>query len=300
MAEPDASPELNTAFRVSAGGGAGLTADQVRSARLVSPTRGTRCRADADDPELARASGVLLACRSHAVLCDVSAARHWGLPLPPWIVFDDRARLMSVAAPRGENRAQRANVRGRRLTLPADQLTCHSGLNLTNPARTWLDCAEQMPIAYLVAMGDAALRRRLVSTDELSAMVAWARRRRGVLNARRALPVLDPRAESPGESLARAHLVLAALPRPHCNLDIFDDGQWLARADMAWPDARLIVEYDGAWHLDEKRRRSDAARRNLLQAAGWRVIVLTADDLKRPWLMVNAVRAALTMPWPSS
>ncbi len=87
--------------------------------------------------------------------------------------------------------------------------------------------------------------------------------------------------------------MLAGVPRPECNVDIVVNGEWLARADLAWRKARLIVEYDGAVHLSEEQRRSDAARRNLLQAAGWLVIVFTANDLRRPWLMASMVKRAL-------
>ena len=88
-------------------------------------------------------------------------------------------------------------------------------------------------------------------------------------------------------------LVMGGIRRPRCNADIFDDGQWLARADMLWDDERVIAEYDGAVHISEARRRSDAARRNLLQEAGWIVIVFTARDLKHPEAMCAMVRSAL-------
>ena len=117
-------------------------------------------------------------------------------------------------------------------------------------------------------------------------------------NARRALRVLDPRSESPGESRARALLVLNGVPRPECNRDIIVRGEWLARVDMCWPEARLIVEYDGLVHLSESRRRRDAQRRNLLQDAGWLVIVLTAADLGKPWLMAALVKQTLTARTP--
>ncbi len=169
---------------------------------------------------------------------------------------------------------------------------------MTTPARTWLDCAADMPVEHLVAMGDVVLRRRLATVHDLEEIVHWAYRRRGVLAARRALPWLDQRSESPGESLARAHLVLNRVPRPLCNLDVYDHGRWLARVDMAWPDYRLIVEYDGAVHLQEQQRRRDAQRRNLLQEAGWMVITFTAEDLKRPWLMATQVKRALATRSP--
>ena len=51
---------------------------------------------------------------------------------------------------------------------------------------------------------------------------------------------------------------------------------------MAWIDERVILEYDGAVHLEERQRRRDAQRRNMLQEAGWMIITVTADDLRTP------------------
>ncbi len=220
MPNAPTSRELNGAFTVTAAGAPGLTPDQLRSQRFVSPTRAVRMPAQVADPELSHASGVLLASNPDSFLCDVSAARLWNLPLPAWIALHPSERRVSAAQARGARRPQRRGVRGRRLTMPADHLGARLGLRVTTPARTWLDCAEFIPVEHLVAMGDATLRRRLATPDELAAMVRWARRRRGVLRARRALPLLDPRSESPGESLVRAHLLLAGVPRPECNLNI--------------------------------------------------------------------------------
>ena len=171
---------------------------------------------------------------------------------------------------------------------------------MTTAARTWLDCASCLLPMHLVVMGDAVLARGLATADELRSMTRWARRRRGVVAARLALPMLDGRSGSPGESMVRFHLLDGGIRRPVCNLDVVVDGQWLARADLGWPDARLIVEYDGIVHLEERQRRRDAARRNLLQDAGWQVITFTADDLRRPWAMVSLVSAALTERQPPS
>ncbi len=161
------------------------------------------------------------------------------------------------------------------------------------PARTWVDCAEALAIEHLVAMGDAFLAGALADERELARTVGWGRGRRGIVTA----PIVPCRCSTRGRVARRVPGTrpprTGGLPRPHCNADIIVNGQWLARADLSWPMARLIVEYDGAVHLDERLRRSDAARRNLLQSAGWQVIVLTADDLRRPWTIVNLVRATL-------
>ena len=91
----------------------------------------------------------------------------------------------------------------------------------------------------------------------------------------------------------RCQLVLDGIPRPECNFDVVVHGVWLARVDLAWPSERVAVEYDGAVHGEERVRRTDAVRRNLLQDAGWLVIVLTARDLSRPSDAAALVRSAL-------
>ena len=233
-------------------------------------------RADSDNPLHARIVATLAVVRPGSVVCGATAARLWRLPLPPWIALDEDASIQVAAGQDGAH-AERTGVRGRRLVLPAEHVTLVDGLPVTTPARTWLDCAADIPLVHVVAMGDAALHRRLVRERELDAMLHWGFRRRGVGVARRARPLLDERAESPGESWIRTELVLAGLPRPICNPDIHDRGEWLARADLAWPDQMVIVGYDGRVHISEEARRFDARRRNLLQDAGWLVVVVTSS-----------------------
>ncbi|MFN8172971.1 MAG: hypothetical protein U0R65_14055 [Candidatus Nanopelagicales bacterium] len=292
---PSLPPDLPDAFTVTADGGGGLSRARVRSLPLGAPSRGARVRADAQDPLHATIVATLAVVRPGSIVCGATAARLWRLPLPPWIALDEEPAIHVAAGPEGAH-AERTGVRGRRLVLPVEHVTVVDGLPVTTPARTWLDCAADIPLPHVVAMGDAVLRRRLAHERELDAMLHWGFRRRGVGVARRARPLLDERAESPGESWIRTELVLAGLPRPICNPDIHDSGEWLARADLAWPDQMVIVEYDGRVHITEEARRFDARRRNLLQDAGWLVVVVTADDLRRPWLIVATVRRALTTP----
>lgn len=282
-------PRPDQPFLVTRRGGAGLTRGQTRSVRFATPSTGVRLVRGLP-PDAYRAAAVLGA-GPDAVLTDLSAARHWRLPLPPWLM--DEPRTVTVSRPPGGGRAERRDTVGRRVLVPPEHVTTLIGVRITTPARTWLDCAAHLPLVQVVAMGDHLLRRELALESDLAKLIAWAPRRRGIVTARAALPLLDPRSESPQESVVRAHLVVFGLPRPVCNLDVFHDGSWLARVDIAWPEALLAVEYDGIGHLDEAQRRRDAWRRNALQRAGWLVITLTADDLRHPELMCRRIAEAL-------
>lgn len=277
-------------FTVTREGLGPLSGDQLRHPRFARPTRGVRLPADVPLDQTNHLRGVLLVSSDDAVTADVSAARLWSLPLPPWLIDEDVA---AVAVKRGGNRSRRIGVRGRRLTIPDDHITVHRGIRVTTPERTWLDCAASMPPGYVLAMADALLRRSVASPGSLSDMVRWGAGRRGVRTARKAAAMADARAESPAESVVRFHIVESGLPTPVCNLNVIHRGEWLARADLAWPEWKVIVEYDGQHHLDEARRRHDAVRRNLLQDAGWLVIVLTGRDLHRMEPALQLIRSAL-------
>lgn len=234
----------------------------------------------------------LLTHSGAVILTDLTAAKHWNLPLPPWIGLDPETPQSQAVSPR-EYRPREEGIRGRRMRIPRSDVLMHDGIEVTTPARTWVDCAEFLALPHLVAMGDALVRRGLATRDELRRATHSAFGRRGVAVARKALPLLNPRSESPGESLARIELVSRGLPEPECNIDIFDGDIWLARVDLCWRRERLIVEYDGAYHFTPEQTALDAARRQRLIDAGWTVLVVTAEDFKNTVAMCERVYAAL-------
>lgn len=107
------------------------------------------------------------------------------------------------------------------------------------------------------------------------------------------MELADGRAESPPESRLRVGLILAGLPAPQPQFEVRHDRRFVARVDLAYPQRKLAIEYDGAWHGEPGQFGRDRQRLNQLLAAGWRVIHVTAADLHHPGALVATVRAAL-------
>jgi hypothetical protein len=56
-----------------------------------------------------------------------------------------------------------------------------------------------------------------------------------------------------------------------------DAAGFVARVDFAWPDARVIVEYEGRWHGESSQQvAKDRRRLNRLSAAGWTLARIAA------------------------
>jgi very-short-patch-repair endonuclease len=93
-------------------------------------------------------------------------------------------------------------------------------------------------------------------------------------------------------------LVLAGL-RPVPQFDVFEDSEWLGRVDLAFPEARIAIEYEGAYHFEDGQIIRDDVRYARLRAAGWTVIRLSAAHLRDLDTIVARVHAALEGPfWP--
>lgn len=78
---------------------------------------------------------------------------------------------------------------------------------------------------------------------------------------------------------------------------VLRDGTRTVRLDIAWPEARVALEVDGArFHADALATASDEARTQWLRARGWSVIRVTAADLRpdRRHLALAEIRTALT------
>ncbi|PRY51956.1 T/G mismatch-specific endonuclease [Geodermatophilus tzadiensis] len=145
-----------------------------------------------------------------------------------------------------------------------------------------MDLARRDGTDEAVVLLDRLVHARVVDLADVRSAVAVLPRCRGSAYARRAVALADGLAQSPPETRLRLLLHRSGLPRPVAQYEVRSGGRFVARVDFAWPEHRLALEYDGAWHGAPDELPRDRRRINGLLAAGWRVHFVTKSDLRRP------------------
>jgi hypothetical protein len=227
----------------------------------------------------------LLRLPDNAVFSGRTAAWLYGLDLPPCSPID-------VTVPAGSHVSGRAGLSFHKTKLAAHEIGFERGLPLTSELRTVLDLARRLPSTEAIIALDMALHQGLVEMVELHDYLAAHRGEWGVARVRRAVDLAEPATESPQETRLRLILSRGGLPRPLAQVSIHDaDGDFVARPDFLYPEARLAIEYDGGTHRDSLVE--DNRRQNRLQNAGYRLLRFTAPDLQKPAAVVAEVKEAL-------
>ena len=193
--------------------------------------------------------------------------------------------VLEVVVPRGAVVPRRRDVHSRIADVPSGDVVRlgPQGVRGLRPARAVADLLRLLPLAEAVVVADAVQHSRLCDVVALAEeLETSATGLRGVVQARRALDLSDPRAESPPESRLRFALCEVGLV-PVPQFVVLDaDGRFVARVDLALPGLRLAIEHDGkAVHDRAEAFVADRRRQNALVAAGWTVLRFTAADLRR-------------------
>ncbi|WP_181783966.1 endonuclease domain-containing protein [Pseudonocardia pini] len=228
------------------------------------------------------------------------------MALPPGVVITGRSAAavrgapicwpddpVHVAVPLGARVDRRSGLLVRRADLVPDEYEPWEGGLLASPLRMCLDLLVGRPLPDSVADLDQILKARLVDRDALRTMLR-IRHDNGIVVARQAEALATDLSDSVPESQVRVHLVLAGLdPVPQHWIELA--GEQVALVDLAFPRRRVAVEYDGGWRDGETwALNRDRARLNRVQAAGWRVVFVTAALLRNPNHMVAEISAALS------
>ena len=294
-------------FSVAEGRRIGLTRREIDRGGFERPFHGVR--ALPDTPPDARAAALRAASayatrmREGEFFSHLTAAHLWHLPLP--YLRDDTLHVSTLPP---LHAARCARVHGHQLATAGVKIVVHpeTGLPVTDPATTWALLGRLLFDPYdLVAIADAVLRvdrvagphgfvkrPALASMEELQAAILPGRR--GALALRAALAVARTGAASRMETRTRLTLIDGGLPEPVLDWDVYEDGEFIGCVDMAYPELRIAVEYEGSQHFTDRAQwMRDIDKYEKLAAAGWTVIRVTKEMLRGPAPLISRVRTAL-------
>lgn len=219
----------------------------------------------------------ILAAGDGAVLSHTSAAGRLGLDVP-------RSETVQITIPASRRVTELYGVRlWRSKSLHEKDITKRGPFRLTHLARTMIDLAAVLDDAWLRIAFDSALRQRRTNLAWISRALSTHRKCWRGADRLRALvdeyqfedEVPDSVLESLGVELA---LATGRQPKRHWN--VFDGKQLIAEVDLAWPEVRLGVEFDG-WKQHGSRSAffRDRARDRAAHSFGWVILRYTWRDV---------------------
>jgi very-short-patch-repair endonuclease len=180
----------------------------------------------------------------------------------------------------------------RSVALKARDVRTKHGIRLTSPSRTVLEVAREPSDEELELLVATAHVKRLASERELRAVLARYPTHAGAGRLKAAMAIDGGPAftRSRGERRMLKLLRAAKLPIPGVNAKFHG-----YEVDFLWREQRLAVEVDGYdFHSDRSAFERDRARDATLVAAGFRVIRVTARQLRdEPLLVIGRIAQAL-------
>jgi len=273
-------PGWPTAFCGTAAIAAGLVTPAVlRGPYYQRLFPDTYVRSGTEPPDLAlRSKAASLYVAGRGVLSGYSAAELLDASCAP------RDAPAEVTVPGGGQRVH-AGLMVHRDALTRDEICRHRGLELTTPVRTAYDLARRLApddqVEAVVAL-DALARIGRFPPDAVTRLAERHPRARGRRTLAGIVDLADARAGSPMETRLRLILVLRGLPRPQAQYPVLDDRRrqavWL---DLAYPEHRIGIEYEGADHTRPERVLRDAGRYTKLVDERWRMYRFTKYQVYR-------------------
>ncbi|HYO03379.1 MAG TPA: hypothetical protein VET27_16505 [Mycobacterium sp.] len=256
-----------------------VLASRVRTGAMVRVWHGVYAPSPPDI--VGRLAGLDLMTGRSIVACSNTAANLYG--------FDTESDgRIHVLDPTVRMRPSATLMVHQRVGAPLRRI---EGRLATAPAWTAIEVARTLRRPRALATLDCVLRSATCSRDELTSTVREQKGRRGIVKVRELLFHADARAESPMESEARLVFIDGGLPLPELQYEIVDRSGRLWRVDFAWPDAKVIAEYDSVdWHANPAAFKHDRIKTARLQECGWTVIPMVVDDIRRtPFDLVGRI-----------
>jgi hypothetical protein len=191
-----------------------------------------------------------------------------------------------------------------RLPAPPQWVLHRDSIPVSDPTTTIFQLAAVLPPLRLEVALDCAVRLKLTHVGLLNDHLDRVARsgRNGISVIRKLLAERDPD-EAPTastlEDLLGRLINRCGLPRPVPQFSVFDEeGRFVARPDFAYPGAKVAVEAQSyAFHHDRQQWEKDQRRLNSLVALGWRVIYVTARQMRQqPEVVAAQIHSTLQGP----
>jgi hypothetical protein len=241
---------------------------RVRVGRLHPMLRGVYAVGHRDVGQLGWFSAALLAIGGDATLSHRAAAEIWGFRR--W----DGGRIDVTMSRRAR---RRDDLQLHSSFLEQKDHTRKNNLRLTTPARTLLDLAPGLTETALANLLGQAEHARLISVPSLQKdLDRW-----GSVPGTKRLAATIANGPAPTRSILEVRflpfLEKAGLPRPEINARVLR-----YEVDGLYREHKLVVELDSRrWHESPLAQASDRERTAELEAHGYRIMRITARDLKR-------------------
>jgi very-short-patch-repair endonuclease len=273
---------------------AGLSQDSIdrRIARgaLVPRHAGVFAVAGSPDSFAQRAVAAVLAAGRDAAASHRAAAT--------LLELGELTAAVEVSVPLNQRPRLQGVVVHRVSHLPPEHTVVVAGIRVTHRARTLCDLAGVLPGPRLELLLDQALARRSVTVaalretlESLPVSARGAGKLRALLAAR---PSGRARAESPLEQELQELLLGSRIKGWKPQHEVVG-----CRIDVAFPREKLALQVDSYRHHSSRSDWARDHRRHVaLVAAGWRVLPVTLEDLRRRNALVARVRAALAAAGP--
>ena len=172
------------------------------------------------------------------------------------------------------------------------EIIVYDGLRVVTPVRAvFFEMRYAASVSDAMVAMDMAAFSDLVSLEEegeyIVAHPGWT----GVPQARAVHPWCDENSWSPWETRLREVWTRAAgMPRPSCNLPVFDlDGRLVGTPDLIDVEHGVIGQYEGAVHLVGQQRRVDVELEHAYRQVGLECLPVVVDDFRNRGQLIDRI-----------
>lgn len=291
----------------------GVSRNRLRGTDIAHPHRGLYVPTGLEDSFELRCRNLVPLLGDDQWFSHMTAARLWGFPLP---IMWDAAEQMHVLTMANAAPIRRPEVIGWETVRSDIPRTIHDGLPLVAPADVWGQLAvrgatgvdlegnkRNLNNDWLVAVGDYVLtgpsvngrRTPLCTREEMLEVLRRRKGKRGGRLLREAFEQVRSPVHSPKETMLRLAMVEFGLPEPDVQVPVMT-AAGVRHSDLGYPAAKLLFEYQGDYHrTDRKQWLEDLTRTQLFEDAGYRVMLVGADDVtpRNVAALITRIRRAL-------